>query len=617
MKQLNSYVRWLLMAMVATVTCLCASCTDDPVYNALRPPYELKNEFMFNEEIIPIQSIVWEKDQETDLYTFYITPRKGLQYVDDVLKVDDYVKLEVENPSGVINPETSVWAVNYKTIKASNKTRAVEQKPLNIRAFTVELNEAKGTLNMSVIFGVNASQECINLNFHGNEMNGLRKATLPTLLKQWQYKKDFTTIQSVMEQRYVDHNELYLAAEANVTDRPAEDAAFEYIKLSVDNSVEEEVIDLATADLAKVEVSYGEVSNQTAKSIEGTLKIAKSGAHNVNIELEALIDGKLLRAAWSGNYFANYEAANTLSLTPAADQEPINLNLTTVFRDTRVDTNMFYAGVNPDAKTLEELMDSYAFQFNIAELGGEVDLATASNYNLKVFDYKTYKTYDSAKMGLTGTLTTELDPQGENEHLVLIRLNAEFVNGPKVVMDWYAPVTPVDGVDITPVDPFVPYIKITSKKGEVIADMEITQLQIQEVNDDYGHVGGTHMTKGKRFYFINEKTYLPDLGSYDSAASTPCLMFNDEYLNQENIDLTQKNPIFEFEYRPFNSSGFASPSDWMGTTQKGTATVKQDGKNWYIKVEILDWAEKWGMMSGTENTITIEWKGPATAYQGK
>lgn len=651
MKNFNFYGRMLLMSLVASVAGLFCSCSDDVEHNALRPPYALQNEFMFNKEISDIGTILWEKDQETDLYTFYITPRTGLQYVDDLLKVNDYIKLEVDNPVGEINPATNVFSVQYQDLVLANGTRAVEKDPVDYRSFVVELNEATGTLNLNVVFGIRATHQSLNITFNGNQQNGVRKAELPSLLKQWQYKKDIMTISSVVEQRFADHRELYLIAKAGVTEAPTEEADYQYLKIYMDNTVEGEV-DLAQVDTLKqkVEVVLGEVSSLAAQTVEGTL-LVENKEKNLSVALEAKLDGKLLRAAWNGAYLANYESANKMTLTPADKTlSPVEVNLSKVFCQEQNGYYWMFMGVNEQANSIAELKDRYLVQLilNPSELGGDYDLATADNYVLLVYDYLTYKTYDSRNVTefstIEGTLQTRTVPQGGKK--VYLKMHADFKYGPKVDLDWFGEMTTsTETLDLTP-SPKVPYLMVTNPKGDIVKVTSLTELQVGDLtgneSDAYSFYSisnsGALIKTGKVFFFLTTESDKSDRFSrrYKSPV-TPKLVVSTDKLNVENFDLTTENPeqwdaggwsgmmplaYFDFAYtnQAWSNSGvFGSPcaERMYTTTEKGLMTVKQTGDEWYIKIEILDKYEQWGMPSGTGNTLTIEWQGKASAYKGE
>ena len=611
MNKFTCSVKMLFVALTVAAVGMFASCSDDDKeINALNPPYQLRNEIMLGNQIASVKSVVWEKDQDTDLYTFYLTPRAGVQFVDEVLRVNDFAKVEVDAPKGKIDPKTARFSVNYESLSLSNAT---PESDLVVFDMMAELNEESNVLNLKVLAATIEGQT-LNITFNGNEKNGVRKATLPILSNQFQVKKSISKIGSVVERRHFDHTVLYLYTEKDVTTTPEEGAPSDYMMISF-NKTTKGTVDFGLAPKDAYQIVYGDLDSNNAQTIEGSLKVSSNTLNQKIITLESKIDGVYVRASWKGAYFAAYESSNSISVT-SVEGETATASLKKMFRANIDNTNLFYMGLNENATNLEELIEGqFALQFNVATIGKTIDLAKDNNYNLILHDYATYKSYNSRKEGIRGTLTTAYDPQG-NKNLVYIRVDAEFVDGPKIACEWYGILTTVEQGDLTPVRPEQTF-KIYAKNGiDVEKEVVITEVQMRENNNFQSSMSGERFP-AYEFYFVNEMTAIN--GGVDYAEATPKIVINKEYVGKGVVDLTQKLPIFEFAYKPFNASGIASPSSWSGTTDRGTISVSQSGDNWKIEFEVLDYGDwyGWGGKSGSQKIFKVVYEGPVAAYTGR
>ena len=68
-----------------------------------------------------IKSAIYEVE-DTDLYTFYLSPSNGVTGMDDMTAVNDFLRIAVRNPKGTVNTETDEFEIAYKDIAVNRNT---------------------------------------------------------------------------------------------------------------------------------------------------------------------------------------------------------------------------------------------------------------------------------------------------------------------------------------------------------------------------------------------------------------------------------------------------------------------------------------------------------------
>ena len=553
-------------------------------------PAPVQNQIVLNQNAVKIESVVWEvlKDGR---YQLYLSPRKGLTTYEELMAENDFLLLETAQVNGAVEND---YKVVYNQLSLTPETACID------RELQVTLQDDQLTLQL---YALTQAQEEWNVGYQG----AAAKIQPMTLSNQWQLNRETAQdIQSAVEWRSRDYTTFYLCHEASVT-APEQLEGTEFIQITVPNPVAEE-IDLATAK--DVQIVCGNLDSKQAASLTGSLRISKNEMHkSLIVRLDATMGDNRLRADWKGGYAVGYTSTNTLTFT-TAEGETLSASLSKIFVNTTSATNSVAFGLKENPATVEELMDRYAVQFNVSDLNQDITLETSKEYSLKVFDYLTYQTFDSSKETMKGALKVWNDG---SEKLYFF-LDAALDNGIHVVAEWYGDPTAAEAFDLTPVKPFRPNFKITQENGDVTKDEDIIELQVRENPNFQSNVSGATFS-AYEFYFVNK--YTAGSGVNDASA-TPVLVVNKDYIGKENIDLTQKAAIFDFQYQAFNASGIASPTDYSGTTDKGSLTVKKEGDNWKITFSVLDFGNWWGWgdPSGTKATFTAEWDGPASAYTG-
>ena len=144
MKKLNSSRLRLLTWAVLFAAGGFASCSDNGGDEpAPAPPVELKNQIEYDGgKLIDIKSVIFDVE-DTDLYTFYLSPTAGITDIAGMSAAKDYLAVVVRNPKGQVNTATETFEITYKDISVKKQTMddvAKVQLSADLVAETQQLN---------------------------------------------------------------------------------------------------------------------------------------------------------------------------------------------------------------------------------------------------------------------------------------------------------------------------------------------------------------------------------------------------------------------------------------------------------------------------------------------
>lgn len=593
-----------------------ASCSDDDKKDdPTPPPVELKDQIQYNGgSPIDIKSAIFDVE-DTDLYTFLLSPTSGITDMAGMTAAKDYLRVTVRNPKGTVNTDTDTFEISYKDVGVKKNTLTDVEKV----QLSADLVKETQRLNLYVEVTLKSGKTLLV------RYNSTCTEAVPQKLdNQFELDKTVTAIGSVVEwynpadgtTTYYFHTQSDITTPSEAT--PAD------MQITLAEGIDAANIDLAAADPEKVKIVCGEFRNATGTT--GTLGIAKNGeGTELTVTLDARSSGSRLRTAYAGTFASGYASSNRIKFT--AGDTPEEADLKRVFHYKESLTNNYAFGL-ADATTPEGLMaGNFAVQLGLSDLviGETIDLATeGSKCTFALYDYKNYTTYDIAKssgQGVTGTITTA----GTASRLYL-RLSVAFPDGPAVEGEWFGDVTAAEGAfDLVPVKPFVPHLTIVSEKGEVLMETNLSAMEVR-LEKDYKLRGGNPSYGGATFnaYFI----YFRSEGNTDdieSVYSIPCLMIPDTYLGSTNLDLAAAKDDLHWNFKfaadnrlQHGSSGYTekySAYSYCPDEVKVTV-VKNADKTWKFTFTMKDSGQGTYDRWGTNNTITIEWEGPATKYSG-
>lgn len=569
-------------------------------------PVELNDQFEYDGgDPVDIKSAIYEVE-DPDLYTFYLSPSNGVTGMDDMTAVNDFLRIAVRNPKGTVNTETDEFEIAYKDIAVNRNTLKTDVEKVSLQA---DLVAETSKLNLHVEVTMKSGKTLL-----ARYNNTCTEAVPAELTNQYELDKTVTGIGSAVEW----HDAAAAAttycfyADPDVT-APSEETAG--LQITVADGVETAEVDLATADAEKIRIACGEF--ESGEGMTGTLSLAKSGS-KLTLTLDAEKGASRLRAAYAGDPVVGYASTNSLTVTEGETHETNDLKKVFLYQSAA--TNVLTFGQVADAEAPAGLTKGhYAVSFNLSTSqlqGATVDFGK-QEAQVRIFDYRAYRTWDNAKVeGATGTVTTI--QAGERTYL---RFSVEFPKGPKLEGEWFGTFTTVkEETDMTPVEPFRPRVSIKSETGETLLDWEVTALELRHDTNFRDSNTGDMIDAAYIFYFRTDKT--EDNFGIDGLIGTPMFRLPDAYVGRDNFDLTEDTECkWAFNFNNSNlsrySTGYGCNNSWMKQCpNEATLTVKKNDKEWEFTFTMLDYGMFGYTEQGTKNVLTIEWKGPATKYTG-
>lgn len=569
-------------------------------------PVELNDQFEYDGgDPVDIKSAIYEVE-DTDLYTFYLSPSNGVTGMDDMTAVNDFLRIAVRNPKGTVNTETDEFEIAYKDIAVNRNTLKTDVEKVSLQA---DLVAETSKLNLHVEVTMKSGKTLL-----ARYNNTCTEAVPAELTNQYELDKTVTGIGSAVEWHDAAAAETTYCfyADPDVT-APSEETAG--LQITVADGVETAEVDLATADAEKIRIACGEF--ESGEGMTGTLSLAKSGS-KLTLTLDAEKGASRLRAAYAGDPVVGYASTNSLTVTEGETHETNDLKKVFLYQSAA--TNVLTFGQVADAEAPAGLTKGhYAVSFNLSTSqlqGATVDFGK-QEAQVRIFDYRAYRTWDNAKVeGATGTVTTI--QAGERTYL---RFSVEFPEGPKLEGEWFGTFTTVkEETDMTPVEPFRPRVSIKSETGETLLDWEVTALELRHDTNFRDSNTGDMIDAAYIFYFRTDKT--EDNFGIDGLIGTPMFRLPDAYVGRDNFDLTEDTECkWAFNFNNSNlsrySTGYGCNNSWTKQCpNEATLTVKKNDKEWEFTFTMLDYGMFGYTEQGTKNVLTIEWKGPATKYTG-
>lgn len=613
-----SRLRVLTWAVLLAAGNLASCSDDDDKGEPTPPPVQLTDQIEYDGGTpIDIKSAIFEIE-DTDLYTFYLSPTAGITDMEGMSGANDYLRIMVRNPKGTVNTESDTFEISYKDISVKEAT----MKDVKSVKLSADYLSETSRLNLYVEVEMESGKTLL-----ARYENTCTEAELPVLNNQYELNGEALTIGSVLKwaNAATGATTYYFYNEADVTE-PQDGLNGLTVTLAAEAT--ETTFDLATVDPAQVSVKYGAFQN--TENTTGSLTIeVKNDVLTLAIDAEE--GDNHLRAAYSGAFTFGFESQNYIKVTK--DETPEEAALTKVFNYKKGSSNIVTFGM-VDAEAPADLMKgNYAVSVSMTDSQlkeGTIDLSQLvlgqPAAQIRLFDYTLYQTWDNAKIGegVTGTITAK--QEGDKTYL---KIEMSYPEGPKVECEWSGYLTTVtEETDMTPVKPFKPRITLTYSSGTVTKEKALIRLELRR-EKEYSLRGGDPQYGGAIvdaywFYFVTEDISASD--NIESRTVVPLFMIPAEYIGQENIDLTamKEDLHWAFEYQNSNlqytsySENYSMFGSVMGYCPEGAkATVIQnEDKTWKVTFSMTDRVKtNWGT-SGSGTEVLLEWEGPATKYSG-
>ena len=643
MKNSTHYrLRALACAMLASATMLGACDDDDPDDDpGKKPPVKLTDQLQYDGgDLVGIKSAIYVVEEDGS-HTFYLSPTEGLINAGQMEQADDYLRVKVDNPEGSVNTAADPFEIEYKDISVKKTTmNDVASVELSVDLVT------ETRLNLYTCVELKSGKTLL-----ARYQNTCTEERDVELTNQYEIDNRIAAVGSVVEWRNVrEGNRRFCLYEQEGLTAPEEGAAGVEILLAEELFGTAE-IDLATADPAKVRIRCGEFT--TGAGTTGTLTAKyltdKFGTiEGLVVALDASKDGKRLRAAYEGTFAGGYAATNTIKVTePAAGGEAAaaaEAPIAALFsQEPQVGSYVFALG---DAETAAAPADlakgHWAAYVRVlaAKFDGVIDVAAqTSDYWFRLYDHKTYQTYYGEDAGLTGTIETRPNPAGGKE--IYLRVSLTLKNGIGVEAEYYGVPTAAtaDAMDedkLKPVKPFEPSIQIRTKDNKEPEGWTDKTLDRMEVRLEKGYRWNGGEEYGATFdayffYFCTgaEGSSVEDKWANPQLILPAAIVDAGKECDLTDFDNTKSHWNFYYDtsmdYLARGSIGYGDTYTQWGMTMKlcpdmaKVTAIRNADKTWQVSLVILDYGafDSWSDdKSGTENTLTIEFRGKAAKYSG-
>lgn len=655
MKNSTHYrLRALACAMLASATMLGACDDDDPDDDpGKKPPVKLTDQLQYDGgDLVGIKSAIYVVEEDGS-HTFYLSPTEGLINAGQMEQADDYLRVKVDNPEGSVNTAADPFEIEYKDISVKKTT----MNDIASVELTVDL-VTETRLNLYTCVELKSGKTLL-----ARYENTCTEERDVTLKNQYEIDSEVTSIGSVVEWRNVSESNrhFYLYEKEGLTAPNEEDAA-DGIEIMIADEVFDDAedgseIDLAEVDPSKVQMRCGEF--ETGAGTTGTLSLKyKKDKFGDNIEglavsLDVSKNGERLRAVYDGKFAAGFESGNTLKVSGTGIDDAEEFPVSTLFIQEA--TSMNYVFALGDVETAENpATDLRKGNWGIYvrmlsdKFGGAIDVAQQkTDYSFQLYDYKTYKTYDSSEEELTGTIEGYPNPAGGKE--IYLRVNLTLKDGIKVEAEYYGEPKIVPEADISPEalkpgKPFEPYVQIRNEDGKEPGkqnakwvDKILSRMEIR-MEKDY-RWQGKDIYDAYYFYFCPETATsknVEDLTNYPQLTLPASLVDSLVDNGISDYDLTKFDNSFSHwlfkysvspDYLSRGTNGYGDTYEsWGSRTRqcpevaKVTVQRNSEDKSFHILLVIQDFGKINGYVDdnevGTKNTLTIEFRGKATKYSG-
>lgn len=617
-KSYLSGLRVLTWAMLLAAGGFVSCSDDDEGKDGPTPPpdpVELNDQFEYNGgDPVDIKSAIYEVE-DTDLYTFYLSPSNGVTGMDDMTTVNDFLRIKVRTPKGTVNTETDEFEIAYKDIAVNRNTLKTDVEKVSLQA---DLVAETSKLNLHVEVTMKSGKTLL-----ARYNNTCTEAVPAELTNQYELDKTVTGIGSAVEwhDAAAAATTYYFYADPDVT-VPSEET--DGLQITIADGVETAEVDLATADVEKIRIACGEF--ESGEGMTGTLSLAKSGS-KLTLTLDAEKGASRLRAAYAGDPVVGYASTNSLTVTEGETHETNDLKKVFLYQGAA--TNVLTFGQVADAEAPAGLMKGhYAVSFNLttAQLQGATVDFGKQEAQVRIFDYRNYVMWDNAKVeGATGTVTTI--QVGERTYL---RFSVEFPEGPKLEGEWFGTFTTVkEETDMTPVPPFEPSVTLIYSGGSVTKKYGITRMEVRRdkklrLRGGDPEYGGA-IVDAYVFYFCTDIDGTDDVSIEDTRV-VPQIMIPAEFIGSKDLDLSQSQEGLEWNFKYKNNNLYYTEyynkyemfGMSMGECPEDVkiTVVQNEDKTWDISFTMTDRIKTNYGYNGYGTEVRLEWKGPATKYTG-
>lgn len=603
---------WAVLCAAGTAT----SCsTDDDDKTPTPEPVQLTDQIEYDGATpVDIKSAIYETG-DAGLYTFYLSPTADITTMEQMEAAGDYLRVQVTNPKGKVDTANETFEISYRDISVKAATMNDVEKV----SLSADLVAETSQLNLYVEVVMKSGKTLL-----ARYENSCAEAVNPVDLLQNEYDLNGT-------KQAVDHAVKRIDTATGKTtyllyrtENSAIGGPKNYELTVTLDSEAGTTVDLS--DPAKVSIRCEAFANDA--ETRGTLTLEEQD-QKLTLKIDATQGEGYLRASYTGDCPV-YEGSNHLKVT--AD-ESAEAALTTLFCYSSTAASQLTFGLAEASKPEELMQGKYAVAVNLtpSQLQEGTFDVSAKDVQLRLFDYVTYRTWDNSTYeGVTGTVTTR-----QFASMTYVQLSVEFPEGPKVEGEWFGALTSTtENPDLTPVAPFRPHVTITKPDGTVLVDKTLANMELR-VEKNYKLRGGDPQYGGATFdaYFFYFRPENSQEDNIETTSTYPQFMIASSFIPTEGVlDLAVAQDDLHWsmsygaentmQYIPYNENYEMYGMKTLKCPDNAKVTLTRDeaSKQWSVRLEFTDYGafNSWNptQKGGSNNTLVIEWEGPATKYTG-
>lgn len=609
-----------LLSVTATAAGLLSSCNEQET----PAPDRLKNAIEYGTERTAVNTVLYRETDDGG-YDIYLSPRRGVKYIENMVAVDDYLQLTTTSADGAAGSDDK-WSLKYRSINVDSET------PGTVTAVIYALiSKTEGTLDLNISV-TQAGETVLNAVYDGVAVMAGEKP----LANQWRAGTEISPIGSVVKYMDIAGSIYYIYDLPEQTGAPGSGYSGKYIEIEVPEGLDvSDGIEIEEISGSKPSIRIdGKDIIGGPEEAAGRFRITedKSGK-DITVSFAIVAEGQRYEAEYFGMFTPTYPQDNYLKISEQ-DGTVVDeaVPLTRVLAYKLGSSYHIAAGTsgNPaDPASLQRGM--HAFDLSITNINMKMNEAgTGTGFSMNLCDNTVPEIIPLSGEGASGHVYSASDPQGR-ENWIYLNADVTFPGGKKVECQWYGEITVLETDFVTgdllaqaPVgEPGSGNIVIYESDGTTIKEaLPVKEVQLrQTTRETVSGIAGSY--DFYYFYFINSESDAdPD---HKEGYPTPKLRILQERVNsgRHNVPDAEFGPWWQLTYRDCGRYGLGITQSQIYAGHQLLSPVAgsyeieldQDTGRCKISFRIHDQYDA-STYAGSGEWIELEYEGPLSDYTG-
>ena len=607
-----------LLSVTATAAGLLSSCNEQET----PAPDRLKNAIEYGTERTAVNTVLYRETDDGG-YDIYLTPRRGVKYIENMVAVDDYLQLTVTSADGAIGGDDT-WSMKYRSINMSS-----EDPGTGTAVIYALFSEAEGTLDLNITV-TQAGEAVMAADYDGAAVMAGEKP----LTNQWRAGTEVSPIGSVVKYMDADRSTYYVYDLSDQTGAPDSGYSGKYIEIEVPEGLDVSGgigLDGLSGGKPVIRIDGKDIIGESEK-VSGRFRITEDrSGKDITVTFAIVADGQRYEAEYFGMFTPTYPQDNYLKIS---DQDGTIVDetvpLTKVFAYKFGSSYHVAVGTAGNPEELDSLRKGkYAVDILIANINmKKSDVGENMGFTMNLCDNTTTEIISLSGEGISGYVYSASDPQGR-ENWIYLNANVTFPDGKKMECQWYGEITALEAEftsedilgSVKPIEPGSGQIVIYASDG-ITAEQTLPVTAVQWRTRHETVSGISH--DFYYFYFMNaESDANPDYTDATTGAPTPKLRVQKERLNagKKTIPDDEYGSWWQLTYKKYGQflSGIIQSQLEAGhalhSPVTGNYNVEVDEESGVCNISFLI-HDDYDIDGGTGKWIRLEYEGPLSDYTG-